>query len=125
MSRQLPKLYKLRKDRFTKARGGSSQFVIIQCASCQAAILLYQKDGQGQLIRLYLDRIYAPTKLAELQDTVASKTALSSLYCSNNHQKLLAVPMLYKPEKRLAYRLLRGAVHSRENPGYFPEEIQL
>ena len=114
-----PNKYDLKKDRFTKARGGSSELLVIRCAKCQHPTLLYQKDGSGRLLRMYLDRIHAPEDFADLKHTATSKSDLEGLRCPND-QELLAVPMVYKPENRLALRIIRGSIHKEESEGWFP-----
>lgn len=114
-----PKKYKLKKDKFTKARGGSSKFMLIRCAKCGHAVLLYQKDGSGRLLRMYLDKIHAPAELAGLATTVVSKSDMSGLHCPECGE-LMAVPMVYAPENRLAFRIIRGAVQVDKSDGTFP-----
>ena len=111
--------YELKKDRFTRARGGSSELLLICCAKCRHPILLYQKDGSGRLRRIYLDKIRAPEDFADLKHTVASKSDLEGLRCPND-QELLAVPMVYKPEGRLALRIIRGSIRMEGSEGWFP-----
>ena len=36
--------------------------------------LLYQKDGSGRLLRIYLDKIHAPDDFANLKHVAASKS---------------------------------------------------
>ncbi len=62
-------LYNFKKDRYSKARGGYSRFLNLYCAKCKSFLLLYQKDGPGILKRLYMDRIFAPVELIDLQKT--------------------------------------------------------
>ena len=114
-----PRKYELKKDRFTRARGGSSKLMAIRCAKCQHPALLYQKDGSGNLLRIYLDRIRAPEDLAGLNQAATSKSDLKGLRCPND-QELLAIPMAYKPENRLALRVIRGSVHAEKSEGWFP-----
>ena len=109
----------IKKDRYTKARGGSSALLLLRCAKCNAPVVLYQKDGPGQLFRLYLDKIHAPKQLAQLQHTAANKTALPGLTCPQCGT-VLAMPMRYVPEDRLAFRLLRGIVKKEKSDGVFP-----
>lgn len=52
--------YVVRKDKYSKVRGGSDKFYIISCVKCQNEIFIYQKDGPGHLLRMYLDRFVAP-----------------------------------------------------------------
>ena len=80
---------------------------------------MHQKDGSGRLLRMYLDKIHAPDDFANLKHTVASKSDLKGLYCPNN-QELLVVPMVHKPENRLALRIIRGSIHKEESKGWFP-----
>lgn len=65
--------------------------------------MIYQKDGKGGLLRCYADRIVWPTTLTENQT--------NPIACSACNLQL-ANPMIYEPEKRLAYRLIPGKVHT-------------
>lgn len=111
----MPK-YRLIKDKH--AKGGQSAFLLIACAACQTPILLYQKDGPGGLLRLFLDRIHAPQSLADLHHTCAAKADMPGLTCPDCGA-VLGVPMVYKGG-RLAFRLIRGRVIKTKNKGIFP-----
>lgn len=100
--------YSFKKDRYAKVRGGNSHFINIYCSKCNSYILLYQKDGLGALIRLYLDRIFEPPVLAKLQYECNDKKEIPNLTCPKC-ANLLAIPMVYKPENRLAFSLIRGS----------------
>ncbi|MCC7004961.1 hypothetical protein IT397_03535 [Candidatus Nomurabacteria bacterium] len=105
--------FKLRKDRYAKARGGSSKFLYIACGECEEPAMVYQKDGSGRLLRYYSDRIIWPPDLVEKQDDITTETikqagALACSSCDN----LLATPMVYEPENRPAYRAVPGSVHA-------------
>lgn len=95
------KLYKPKKDKYTKARGGSSAMLLISCAQCQADVLLYQKDGPGPLLRMYLDKIHAPETLVNTVTTYVEKSKMPALHCSSC-RSLIGVPMIYERENRLA-----------------------
>jgi ribosomal protein S27E len=110
--------HKFKKDRYVKARGGSSEFMNIYCSNCESHVALYQKDGQGSLIRMYLDRIFEPANLAGLQDS-SQKSSLPSLKCPSCNN-LLATPMVYKSENRLALRIIRGAIYKKKSDGTYP-----
>lgn len=110
--------YKFKKDRYVKARGGSSEFLEIHCGQCQTPIALYQKDGPGRLLRMYLDRIFAPSSLSILQEQ-SQKTSLPNLSCPKCHI-LVGVPMVYQMEDRLAFRLIKGTFHKERSNGVFP-----
>lgn len=112
----------IRKDKYTKARGGSAKFLTIFCGCCQEEIFLYQKDGPGRLFRMYLDKIVAPKEEVEKLSKITQKSEMKSLKCPKCGS-LLAVPMVYIPENRLALRVV-GPVHHLENSkGLFPAKI--
>ncbi len=91
----------LKNDRFRKNRGGHSRLLEITCEKCEAIICQYQKDGPGNLRRMYLDRI------------IEAKVPLGrkSLTCANDH--LLGTKMIYEKEKRPAFRLFVDAVKKK------------
>lgn len=85
-------------DKYKKVRGGYSRFLDICCQKCSEHICYYQKDGPGNLRRMYLDRI------------VDAKVSISrkDFSCTNNH--LLGVKIIYEKEKRPAFRLFVDSV---------------
>jgi hypothetical protein len=96
-----------RKDKFFRARDSYAEWWKICCAQCGNGVLLYQKDGHGKLFRCYLNRIFAPTKYAELEgNEIMTKKKMPRLECQKCHT-LLGMPMLHW-EGRLAYRLIPG-----------------
>jgi len=101
--------YQIRKNKFTKARGGTAKFILLSCGACGKNIILYQKDGEGQLVRLYLDKITAPQNLVDIVSNYNTKSEMSGLFCPICG-KLLAVPMVYEKEKRLAFRIIHGQI---------------
>lgn len=113
-------LFQIKRDKFRSARGGTSQFFNIFCSSCGSWILLYQKDGSGMLYRLYFDRIHAPVNLAQLQKSyiVSDVSHIPSLRCSCG--QLVAHPMIYDKENRLAYRLIQGTFVKQRSNGIIP-----
>ncbi len=84
--------HKFKKDRYSRDRGGNSQFLDLYCSNCNQHILLYQKDGPGSLMRLYLDRIFDPQELSVLQTNCKTKSDVPNLTCPNCKQ-LVATPM--------------------------------
>lgn len=119
MADQEPKKpYGFKKDRFAKNRGGSSVWLTIFCQTCKIPVLLYQKDGPGRLLRLYLDRIFAPDELADLQN---SEGSFPNLFCPTcNH--VIGTPMVYERENRRAYRLMNSGWYKKKTAGVFPPE---
>ena len=66
----------------------------------------YKKEGSGQLIRLYLDKILGPKPLTDLK-SVTKKSGLPVLVCPEcNH--LVGHPMQHEGN-RLAYRMIKGS----------------
>lgn len=85
-------------DKYKKVRGGYSRLLKISCQKCDEYICNYQKDGPGNLRRMYVDRIINP-KVSILR---------KDLSCSNNH--LIGVKIIYEKEKRSAFRLFVDSV---------------
>ncbi len=110
---------KFKKDRYSKDRGGNSYFIDLYCSNCNEHILLYQKDGPGSLVRLYLDRIFEPEVFAKWQSAYTTKAELPNLKCPNC-QQLIATPMVYARENRLAFNLIRGTYSKKKSEGVYP-----
>jgi hypothetical protein len=85
-------------DKYKKVRGGYSRLLKISCQKCDEHICLYQKDGPGNLRRMYIDRITDPKVSITKKD----------LSCPKGH--LLGVKIIYDKEKRLAFRLFVDSV---------------
>jgi hypothetical protein len=80
-------------DKYKKTRGGYSRLLSISCQKCGEYICKYQKDGPGNLRRMYHDRIIDPVVSIQRKD----------LSCTQNH--LLGVKIIYDKENRPAFRL--------------------
>ncbi len=89
---------KFRNDKYKKARGGRSRLLQISCQKCGSGVCLYQKDGPGNLRRLYIDRI------SDSQVSLLRK----DLTCPMSH--LLGVKIMYEKEKRPAFRLFIDSI---------------
>lgn len=112
------KYHQPKNDSYRRARGGFSQFLDILCGNCHTHLCLYQKDGPGPLLRMYADRIIESAALAEY----ASARTLSdvpTLTCSECGQ-IIAYPMIYKPEERLALRIVGKIKKQRSDGSYTP-----
>jgi hypothetical protein len=96
---------KIKRDKFKHARTGNSRFYDIICYKCSHKILVYQKDGPGDLLRLYFDRIIEPKELANLNNLLIKD--VDYLKCQKC-QSLIASPYIYRKEKRKAFRLFKG-----------------
>ncbi|MDP4038729.1 MAG: hypothetical protein Q8P54_02055 [bacterium] len=119
MTEQKSIQHTLRKDRYVNAHGGNSHFLDLYCSRCGQHLVLYQKDGRGSLIRLYLDRIFEPKELSVLQLKNASKKNMPNLKCQKCGL-LIGTPMVYQLEKRLAFRLIRGSFVKEKSEGIYP-----
>lgn len=102
--------YTLKRDKFKHVRGGYSRLLDIYCRKCEKPILVYQKDGPGNLRRLYLDRIFAPEELVNLH--LYAIKELGPFRCPHCHETL-GMPYIYQKEKRKAFRLFQDAVVKR------------
>ena len=107
---------KLKKDKYQRARGGSSQILYIFCACCNNFLLQYQKDGKGSLHRCYLNRIISPDIYSSLQNNpnINEPKDMPNLGCSNCNE-LIGTPIRYE-DKRLAFRLLYGKFRKSLHP---------
>jgi hypothetical protein len=92
---------KLKSDKYKKARGGDSKLLEISCSECESFVCNYQKDGSGNLRRMYVDRIFDSKVL------ISNK----SLKCENGH--LLGVAIIYKKENRSAFRLIPDMIKKK------------
>ena len=103
--------FKIKKDNYRRVRGGTTKVIELACSNCGSRVMIYQKDGVGRILRTYLDRILFPANLANLAGDPKIRNAkdMVPLKCEACGA-LLGVPMLYKPEHRLAFRLKRGAL---------------
>ena len=113
----------LKKDKYVSARGGNSHFLDLYCSRCNQHFALYQKDGYGRLLRIYLDRIFEPQGLSLLQSRVNSKIEVPNLKCQKCGA-LIGTPMIYEPERRLAFRLIHGSFVKKKSGGIYPPFYQ-
>jgi hypothetical protein len=95
------------KDKFSTSRGSHSGLLEISCRVCEKRILLYQKDGPGNLRRLYLDRIRSPSRLAGLKNKALG--SVGPLVCSGC-KEMLGTPYIYLKEKRKTFKMYQDAV---------------
>lgn len=99
--------FSFKKDKYKSARGGYSRLLNVCCRKCKAIVVVYQKDGPGNLRRLYLDRIFAPTEMTNLQSlNIKNVPVLKCKKCS----EVLGTPYIYVKEKRKAFRLYQDSV---------------
>jgi ribosomal protein S27E len=102
-------MLKIKKDKYLKSRGGSISLLLISCSNCNKYSFVYQKDGPGKIIRFYQDRILLPKELVGEISSYKTKSEMKALKCPECNS-IMAIPMIYKKENRLAYKVIRGRV---------------
>ncbi len=95
-----------KKDKYQSTRGISRLFNLF-CRICGEQILTYQKDGPGNLRRLYFDRIFFPKKLTNLETMPLNEIQI--LRCPKCKEDL-ATPYIYKKENRKAFKVYQDAL---------------
>ncbi|MBI2665402.1 hypothetical protein HYX12_02150 [Candidatus Woesearchaeota archaeon] len=100
-------VFKFKKDKYKNTRGGYSRLLNIFCRVCNQKILTYQKDGPGNLRRLYFDRIFLPKKLINLESK--SLSTVSILECPKC-KEAIGTPYIYKKENRKAFKVYQDAI---------------
>ena len=104
------KSFSFKRDKYKTSRGGHSRLVNICCRKCESIVAVYQKDGPGNLRRMYTDRIFAPAELTDLQALrINDAPTLTCRKCG----EVLGTPFIYLKEKRKAFRLYQDAVIKR------------
>lgn len=102
--------FSFKKDKYKSVRGGHSRLLNVCCRKCENVVVVYQKDGSGNLRRLYLDRIFAPIEMIGLQSlNIKDVPVLKCKKCS----EVLGTPYIYIKEKRKAFRLHQDSVIRR------------
>ena len=103
----MAKIDAFKRDKYKSARGGHSRLLNLHCGKCNNVIAVYQKDGPGNLRRLYMNRILEPEKLVGLQNKNIKD--ISPIKC-NKCGFVVGIPYIYKKEKRKAFRVCRDAI---------------
>ncbi len=85
-------IFAFRRDAWRKNRGNYSRLIDVLCRKCSHLVAVYQKDGPGNLRRMYLDRIFMPKNFNKV----------SVLKCGSCN--------VYEKENRKAFRLYQDAV---------------
>ena len=105
---------KLKKDRFSVRRGGTSKVLDVFCNTCGNLVLIYQKDGPGPLLRCYSDRIFYPKKY--MVKDLGYIREMPKLVCSKCGT-LIGMPMRYKKhtENRLAFKMIPASFKKKRS----------
>jgi len=91
--------YTFKKDEYSKARNSYSRIINVLCRKCKQVVLVYQKDGPGNLRRLYFDRIYDPKALTHLEKNKINEVSTLKCKCG----VILGTPYIYTKENRKAF----------------------
>ena len=103
----MAKITALKRDKYKSARGGYSRLLNLHCRKCNTIFAEYQKDGPGNLRRLYMDRIIAPQKIVGLhKENIEDISPIKCPKCGFT----VGVPYIYKKEKRKAFRVFQDAI---------------
>lgn len=106
-------MFTLKNDKYRRARGGKAFIVSLSCVACGAEVLLYQKDGDGQLKRCYLNRVLAPPQLENLQRKQDIKTPQDMPHLECPKCKVVIGSPMRHHDGRLAFKLRRGHVSKK------------
>ncbi|MBS3116305.1 hypothetical protein J4421_01790 [Candidatus Woesearchaeota archaeon] len=99
--------FEFKKDEYKSARGTYSRLLNLFCRVCGEKILVYQKDGPGNLRRLYFDRIFSPKKWTNLESKPLN--AVQILSCPKCKEDI-GTPYIYKKENRKAFQIYQDAL---------------
>jgi hypothetical protein len=100
-------VFEFKKDKYKNARGTHSRLLNLHCRVCGKIFATYQKDGPGNLRRLYMDRILHPKKLTNLEKK--SLKNINVLKCSKCDE-VIGTPYIYKKENRKAFKVYQDAI---------------
>lgn len=100
---------KIIKDQFYQSRWGYLRALEITCRSCGWFISYYQKDGPGNLRRMYLDRMSQAKLPVHWRVECEKLTPVRCPHC----QKLLGTCYIYEKENREAIILYQDAVKKK------------
>ena len=86
-----------------KVRG--AHLLNISCGGCKAFIALYQKVGESNLVKMYIDRI--------VEASVNLERPAGAIFCPNCNVQL-ATKYTVKADKKEAYRLVPSSFNKKK-----------
>jgi hypothetical protein len=99
--------FNFKKDKYKITRGTHSRLINLHCSGCETLFAIYQKDGPGNLKRLYLDRIFYPKELTNLDSKPLDKVPnLKCLICKED----IGTLYIYKKENRKAFKVYQDMI---------------
>jgi hypothetical protein len=99
--------FEFKKDKYRSARGTHSRLLNLYCRPCGTLFAIYQKDGPGNLRRLYMDRFAYPKSLTNLEKKPLNK--IKALKCPKCKEDI-ATPYIYKKENRKAFKVYQDMI---------------
>jgi hypothetical protein len=90
---EIQKKFEYKQDKYRIDRGGKSRLYRINCEGCEHFLCIYQKDGPGNLRRLYIDRLY--------KSQIGTRIMATCPSC----QRIIGTKIKYAKENRPAIRL--------------------
>jgi hypothetical protein len=103
----MKKDFEIKRDKYKSSRGGGSKMLDLHCRKCNEVFAVYQKDGPGNLRRMYMDRVLFPEKLVGLQKKAIKDVGV--IKCEKCGF-VVGVPYVYKKENRKAFRVFQDAI---------------
>jgi phage FluMu protein Com len=97
--------FKIKKDQYLKNRKGYSQIYALYCAKCNELLAYYQKDGSGDLLRIYVDRINHSKYSKDFKE--------DKKFLCPKCKRLIGLGYIYKKENRPSYRLFQNAIKKK------------
>jgi len=109
------------KDKYSVSRGGRSKLLNLQCRKCESLVSVYQKDGGGRLLRLYLDRIFYSGGFSNYKTKNFGKNPI--VRCKKCGEPMGAF-VKYTKEYRKSLRLFQSSVikKSRNVKTFLPKQ---
>ena len=99
--------FKFKKDKYKNARGNYSRLLNLHCRVCGNLFVIYQKDGSGNLRRIYMDRIFHPKNLTNLEKKPLNEIKILKCFkCKED----IATPYIYKKENRKAFKVYQDMI---------------
>ena len=99
--------FEFKRDKYKNARGTHSRIMNLHCRVCKTLFAVYQKDGPGNLRRLYMDRILFPKRLLGLEKKPLKDVA--TLRCPKCKEDI-GTPYIYSKEKRKAFKVYQDMI---------------
>ena len=116
--RFMKKLFEFTVDCYQEKRGGYSTLLGIYCSHCSSFLFFYQKDGEGDLFRCYLNRILSPERYASIQHDPGIKDMADMPLLSCHHCGAIIGDPMRHSDDRLAFCMRPDSFKQELNSNY-------